>query len=212
MCILVGDQAVAGFERCNIQSSSGRGIVCTGGASTYIKCSNVHRSAATGIYVGDLGSYGEVIESHVILNGYGNVDSVPPGHSGVYIENAEVLIRDCLVSSNSLTALSVVRSGVASLIGCDCTLNGAVHPVTVDDNGDEHNAGILRGSDLHSSSDNSVVRDFVTNNFRPLKYHAVDQNSTTDEIVTGLAYGGRIRPRVPKILLDEVNHIASQYF
>ena len=195
---LLGENSAVLLERCNIHSSSGRGVVCTGGANATVRHCNIYRSAATGMYVGDLGSYGELIQSHIILNGHGYGDSIPPGHSGIYIENATAYIEDCLISANSLTGLSVIRSGIANLIRCDCTLNGAVHPVTVDDNGEEHHRGILDGSDLRSSSGNSIVKNFLTNNFRPI--------GNGHEVLENIAHGGRIRPMIPKLLEKKINN------
>lgn len=55
------------------------------------------------------------------------IEVVPPGHSGVYIESAMAWIEDTLVAGNSLTGLSVVRSGFVNLSGSDVTENGGGH-------------------------------------------------------------------------------------
>ena len=59
-------------------------------------------------------------------------DTVPPGHSGMYIETASCLVEDTLIAANSLTGLSVVRGGSVRLSGCDVLSNGA-DPVSVED-------------------------------------------------------------------------------
>ena len=52
------------------------------------------------------------------------VEVVPPGHSGVYIESSMAWIEDSLIAGNSLTGVSVVRSGFLNLSGSDITENG----------------------------------------------------------------------------------------
>lgn len=52
------------------------------------------------------------------------IEVVPAGHSGVYIESAMAWIEDTLIAGNSLTGVSVVRSGLVNLSGSDVTGNG----------------------------------------------------------------------------------------
>ena len=59
-------------------------------------------------------------------------ESVPPGHSGMYVESGVALVEDSLVAGNSLTGLSVVRGGVVRISGCDVTENGS-DPILVED-------------------------------------------------------------------------------
>lgn len=47
--------------------------------------------------------------------------------TGVYIESSMAWMEDTLISGNSLTGISVVRSGVLNLSGSDITGNGHEH-------------------------------------------------------------------------------------
>lgn len=149
------------LEGCAMQSDSGRGVVVTGGSQLFLKRSIIHDCAATGLYVGDSGTVATVMESNIIRNGGGSkrwfaedyvenaseddvqnlhlnevgdtADVVPPGHSGIYVENAQAVIDDTMLSGNRLTGLSVVRGGWVRMSGCDVTENGA-DPITIERN------------------------------------------------------------------------------
>lgn len=163
------------LDACTLQSDSGRGLVATRGSSVTVVNSSIHDCAATGLYVGDRGTCADISSSNIIRNGHGNVGSVeqqqrqlaiiPAGHSGTYVECAQVMIQNSLIGENSLTGLSVVRGGSVLLRDCDVVSNGAVHQVTVDDNGVEHNEGVLEGNNLRSATGLSIIKDVSSNNF-----------------------------------------------
>ncbi len=52
-------------------------------------------------------------------------NSVPPGHSGMYVESAMCFVQNSLIAGNSLTGLSVVRGGHAKLSQCHIIDNGS---------------------------------------------------------------------------------------
>ncbi len=57
---------------------------------------------------------------------------VPPGHSGMYLESSTSIVKDCALTNNSLTGLSVVRGGKIKICNCDIFSNGS-DPVTIED-------------------------------------------------------------------------------
>ena len=120
--------------------------------------------AATGVYIGDEGSYSEIKHSNIIQNGYGNGVTIPSGHSGVYVENAKAIIQDCLLGSNGLTGLSVVREGLVTLRDCNIVSNNYTYQITFDN---DHNQGSLRGNDLFSLNGFSIVEEFASNKIEP---------------------------------------------
>ena len=121
----------------------------------------MHDCAATGLYVGDMGSFSLVAGCNIIRNGFGTrvptraheaIDSidaamdsehptrstgtmVPPGHSGIYVESTGAVIVNSLMAGNSLTGLSVVRGGSAKLKDCDILENGS-EPLTIEEAND----------------------------------------------------------------------------
>lgn len=106
-------------SNCDIKSVSGRGVVAIDGGKTHITNCYVHDCAATGIYVGGAGSSAFVEQTDVILNGNGNETArrgIARGHSGVYLEQGSAVMRDCNISSNSLTGISAVSSDNCSLL------------------------------------------------------------------------------------------------
>jgi len=163
------------LDACTLQSDSGRGLVATRGSSVTVAHTSIHDCAATGVYIGDQGTYATIRSSNVIRNGHGNLDSVeqqqrqlaiiPSGHSGMYVECAQTLIKNSLIGENSLTGLSVVRGGSVVLRNSDIVSNGAIHQVTVDDNGVEHNEGVIEGDNLRSTTGPSIIQEFLSNNF-----------------------------------------------
>ena len=126
---------------CCIQSESGRGVVATNGSYLEMKEGSViHDCAATGLYLGDSDSVANISGCNIIRNGGGSrrplpteldnfdendIDRVPAGHSGVYIEAGRAFVENSLVAGNSLTGVSIVRGGGVMISGCDVTENGS---------------------------------------------------------------------------------------
>lgn len=128
---------------CCIQSESGRGVVAVSGSYLEVKSTVVHDCAATGLYVGDIDSIATVSGCNLVRNGGGSrrpprdaeeddMDRVPPGHSGMYVEAGRASVDNSLVAGNSLTGLSIVRGGGVIISGCDITENGS-EPILVED-------------------------------------------------------------------------------
>mmetsp|Transcript_24081 Transcript_24081/g.53833 ORF Transcript_24081/g.53833 Transcript_24081/m.53833 type:complete len:750 (+) Transcript_24081:583-2832(+) len=107
------------IDDCDITSASGRGVVTIDGAVSNISNSNIHDSAATGIYIGGRGSVATMVTTDVVENGSGNARNprrgVARGHSGVYVEQGTARLADCNVSSNSLTGISAISTDQAWL-------------------------------------------------------------------------------------------------
>mmetsp|Transcript_32880 Transcript_32880/g.75665 ORF Transcript_32880/g.75665 Transcript_32880/m.75665 type:complete len:251 (-) Transcript_32880:336-1088(-) len=133
-CGLFVSQGCADILRCSFQSNSGRGLVISNGGSLFMSRCAVHDCAATGIYVGDAGSNVSIADSKVVRNGRGG-EHVPPGHSGVYVENAHATVRGCLVGFNYLTGISVVRYGHVGVYRSDVYANSAA-PLSVEEEED----------------------------------------------------------------------------
>jgi hypothetical protein len=111
--------ALVTMHGCKITSESGRGVVLLTGSRMNMTNCTISDCAATGCYVSDPGTTFNLSTSNIIRNGIGTrrstcvVDSsshetevfdfVPPGHSGLYIESAESVIDNCLISGNLLT-------------------------------------------------------------------------------------------------------------
>mmetsp|Transcript_25181 Transcript_25181/g.36849 ORF Transcript_25181/g.36849 Transcript_25181/m.36849 type:complete len:537 (-) Transcript_25181:257-1867(-) len=102
----------------DVSSTSGRGIVGIDGGHLNITSSVVHHCAATGIYVGGLGTTATITKSDVVCNGNGNRTrrGVPRGHSGIYLEQGHAVVRDSNISNNSLTGISATSMENAILI------------------------------------------------------------------------------------------------
>jgi len=191
---VIGIGATLILEKCSIHSATGRGIVATRASSVVVNAVSIEECAATGIYIGDEGTHADIYESNIISNGFGNLElGIIPGHSGIYCEAATACVSNCLVGGNSLTALTVVRSGEVTLQLCDITQNGRTPQITVDEVNSEHSAGLLHEADLRSVTGSSIVRKFITNNYNSLKTE--DVNGMWPH---GVLYGGRVRnaPRV----------------
>lgn len=168
-----GDLTHTSLEECSIQSDSGRGIVVKNGAEVILIRSSIHDCAATGVYVGGDGSIVDIISSNILRNGFGRrpLDDVrlermrPPGtregHSGLYIEQGDVEIRNTLIAENCLTGMSVVRGGSLHLSHSVFVGNGADHilvyqeDLSEDENDDDDHNGddedSLRGMIEHSN-------------------------------------------------------------
>eukprot|EP00814_Leptocylindrus_danicus_P019741 CAMPEP_0116018508 /NCGR_PEP_ID=MMETSP0321-20121206/8688_1 /TAXON_ID=163516 /ORGANISM="Leptocylindrus danicus var. danicus, Strain B650" /LENGTH=591 /DNA_ID=CAMNT_0003488911 /DNA_START=178 /DNA_END=1953 /DNA_ORIENTATION=+ len=118
-------------SNCDIKSVSGRGVVAIDGGKTHISNCYIHDCAATGIYVGGSGSSAFVEQTDVLLNGNGNETArrgIARGHSGIYLEQGSAVLRDCNISSNSLTGISAVSSDNCSLVveNSDLVGNGSM--------------------------------------------------------------------------------------
>jgi Right handed beta helix region len=105
-----------------ISSKSGRGVVCLDGGSVTLRACMIHDCAATGLYIGGPGSEADMSTTDVIRNGVGSrlppsrAPRVTSGHSGVYLEQGVARIRECNISSNHLTGISVVSIDNAILL------------------------------------------------------------------------------------------------
>jgi hypothetical protein len=97
------------------------------------------------------------------------IEIVPQGHSGVYIESSMAWIEDSLIAGNSLTGISVVRSGFLNLSGSDITENGGGHDeqVMVEDLHDIRNNTHLnfsvRGGLMEGPYENNFVSRINSN-------------------------------------------------
>lgn len=119
---------------CDIQSLSGRGMVSIDGGIARVDRCNIHNCAATGLYLGGLGSAATITCSDIYENGNGNDrrrregEQVTRGHSGVYVEQGIARIRDCNISKNSLTGMSGIHQDKATLQieNSDIVSNGSV--------------------------------------------------------------------------------------
>lgn len=120
---------------CDIQSLSGRGMVSIDGGITRVDGCFIHNSAATGLYLGGRGSVATITRTDVYENGNGNErhrnmgqENVRRGHSGIYVEQGTVRVRDCNISKNSLTGMSGVSETKATLQieNSDIISNGSV--------------------------------------------------------------------------------------
>lgn len=121
----------ATLSNCDIMSMSGRGYVNIDGGISFLDRCNIHNSAATGIYIGGIGSVATILRTDIFENGNGNERNrrgVARGHSGVYVEQGITTIRDSNISKNSLTGISAVSSNHATLEleGSDIVSNGSV--------------------------------------------------------------------------------------
>jgi len=119
----------AHLEHVNVRSSSGRGVVNIDGGHLTLRWSCIHDCAATGIYIGGLGSHAELSRSDVIRNGVGSRSrrGVGRGHSGVYLEQGTAKITECNISSNSLTGISAISpdNAILYLEHSDLVSNGS---------------------------------------------------------------------------------------
>ena len=123
--------ATAVVDSCDISSASGRGVVAFDGGEAAVSNCHIHHCAATGIYIGGPGSTATIEHTDVVFNGDGNLqhrNGITRGHSGVYLEQGSATLRQCNISRNSLTGLSVVSADNASLDiqDSDLVANGTV--------------------------------------------------------------------------------------
>mmetsp|Transcript_6945 Transcript_6945/g.14961 ORF Transcript_6945/g.14961 Transcript_6945/m.14961 type:complete len:550 (-) Transcript_6945:3297-4946(-) len=125
-------------------------------------------------------------------HGRTSLQFVPPGHSGVYIESSTAFLDDNLIAGNSLTGLSVVRSGFVHLSGCDITGNGHSNPILVEDAHDLRDVNRLQGIGISGG----LVEGPTKNNFASLTIGG-------DEGSSKIVKGGPLR-RTP------LSHLAYQ--
>lgn len=59
------------LTRCAIQSDSGRGLVCAGGAAVELIQTTIHHCSATGLYIGDVGTTSTIHQCNIVCNGFG---------------------------------------------------------------------------------------------------------------------------------------------
>lgn len=152
-----GRKSRLNITSCCIQSESGRGVVAVDGSFLQVENTVIHDCAATGLYLGDHDSIANVKGCNLIRNGGGSrralrtdedgneeddLDRVPAGHSGMYVEAGRAFVEDSLVAGNSLTGLSIVRGGGVIVSGSDITENGS-EAILVED-AFEHDAAFLR--------------------------------------------------------------------
>jgi hypothetical protein len=121
---------MATMDHVDIISESGRGIVNIDGGKLTIRNSCVHDCAATGIYIGGIGSRAVIEHTDVIRNGIGNTRhrrGIARGHSGIYLEQGFAQIANCNISLNALTGISAVSplNAILHLEESDLISNGA---------------------------------------------------------------------------------------
>lgn len=116
------------FVDCDITSSSGRGVVATRGSHLLMHRCQVHDSAATGVYIGGDGSFGEAVGCTIVRNGKGG-ERVLRGHSGIFVDRAKFNIRESMINSNFLTGVSLVGEGAHSVIENTQIKGNATNPI-----------------------------------------------------------------------------------
>jgi hypothetical protein len=125
---MIVPRPVVYMEKVDITSVSGRGIVNIDGGFVSIKQCYIHDCAATGIYVGGPGTDAVIESSDVVRNGNGNKmrRGIARGHSGIYLEQGNALVRDCNISRNSLTGISAVsvENAILNVHDSDLVANG----------------------------------------------------------------------------------------
>lgn len=128
--IMVSPAPTAILDHVDIISASGRGIVNIDGGCLAIRHCCIHDCAATGIYVGGLGSQVTIDHTDVIRNGNGNSRhrrGIARGHSGIYLEQGLAKIANSNISQNSLTGISAVSpsNAILHLEDSELVSNGA---------------------------------------------------------------------------------------
>lgn len=194
-----GGKSRLNLTSCCIQSDSGRGVVAVNGSFLEVKSSVIHDCAATGLYLGDDDSFANVNGCNIIRNGGGSrrpplndaedsddddLDRVPAGHSGMYVEAGRALVENSLVAGNSLTGLSIVRGGGVIISGCDVTENGS-EPILVEDG-----MGLEPPGPLQNRRPIGVEQGPVRNNYSS---RSVDLPSLQDAMHCLVDFGGTIR-------------------
>lgn len=119
--------AQVSVEGCDITSKSGRGIAISNGGKLTVNQSSIHSCAATGVYISDSNSTARIASTDIVFNGIGG-QRLARGHSGVCLENnGTVSIRDCNISLNSGSGISIINTEVwrLNLSDSDVIGNGA---------------------------------------------------------------------------------------
>ena len=88
----------------------------------------------------------------------GNESIVPSGHSGIYVEAADLVLKDSLISGSCLTGITAVRGGRVVLTGCDLADNGA-EDISTQDSFLVERAQL---NELHENMEGSVHREEST--------------------------------------------------
>lgn len=121
-------EASAVLNRVDVRSYSGRGVVAVEGGHVHVQDCHIHHCAATGLYVGGNTSRAELKSTDVVYNGLGNQRSggIARGHSGVYIEQSKAELRDCSISQNTASGISVIASenSALKLLDSEVVANG----------------------------------------------------------------------------------------
>lgn len=117
--IYVGDEDTeVTLKRCNV-------VNCGYGGRPIASSSSLLPVSTTGSTSDLL----KVIESSVRIQTLpvtvGNETIVPSGHSGIYVEAADMVLEDSLISGSCLTGITAVRGGRVALTGCDLADNAA---------------------------------------------------------------------------------------
>jgi hypothetical protein len=114
-------KAAAVLNSVEIVSNSGRGVVALDTGFVHMIDSYIHDCAATGVFVGGLGSRLVLETVDVTENGIGNQrlgyigGSVTQGHSGICIEQGVVSLTDCNVSLNSASGIYIILPALTEL-------------------------------------------------------------------------------------------------
>ena len=132
-------------------------------------------------------------------------DVVPPGHSGVYIESSMAWVDNTLLAGNSLTGLSVVRSGFVNLSGCDITENGHPVPIMIEDAHDVRDANRLQGISIRGG----VVEGPLENNYSSLS-NGGERNIFKGGFFRGSSYDCVKEPMTVQGLLKEFEAIVNR--
>ena len=118
----------ANLTNCRVKSKSGRGVVNIDGGHVDVRGCCIAGCAATGLYVGGPGSSAAVAATDIVKNGIGNPRrrGIARGHSGMYLEQGEAVLDDCLVAGNTLTGISAVsyEKAFLSLTNSTVSQNG----------------------------------------------------------------------------------------
>ena len=134
-----GSETHLQMQGCSIQSDSGKGICCVGGASLSLKESSVHDCAASGVYVAaDNDGHCDISNCNIMRNGFGTRTGpyegisqiVPPGHSGLFIEVHDATVTNSLIAENCVNGMSVIPKGPVHISKCDLWGNGQA-PIVV---------------------------------------------------------------------------------
>jgi hypothetical protein len=152
-----------------VTSQTGRGIVMLDGCHLVLNDCFIHDCAGTGVYIG-----GQRIcrfsaqNVDVMENGSGNRNGgIGRGHSGLYVERGHVVLRNCNISNNTSSGISVVngRGSFLDMQETDILSNGGS---PLDLPGGHLTTGGVGGNPLFVDEENvltfAVRRSVVTSN------------------------------------------------